>query len=68
MSPVHLRGLGGPRNQPEERKGLFRFRRSGFGQYGEWKETQGNHSHTPIHLQAQQTPHTRGLDRHGSRT
>ncbi|MBW0508376.1 hypothetical protein O181_048091 [Austropuccinia psidii MF-1] len=30
MSPVYLRVLGIPRNQPEKRKGLFECRRSGL--------------------------------------
>ncbi|MBW0483565.1 hypothetical protein O181_023280 [Austropuccinia psidii MF-1] len=64
MSPVHQRDLSIPRNQPEERKGLLRSRRSGFGQHGEWQDTEGNHSHTPIQQRAQ----TRGLARHGSST
>ncbi|MBW0532204.1 hypothetical protein O181_071919 [Austropuccinia psidii MF-1] len=51
MSPVHLRDLGVPRSQPEEITGMFRSRRPAFGKHGEWKETQGNHSHTPIHFQ-----------------
>ncbi|MBW0522774.1 hypothetical protein O181_062489 [Austropuccinia psidii MF-1] len=40
--------LGIPRNQLEERTGLFRYRRPGFGQYGEMQDIEGNHSHTPI--------------------
>ncbi|MBW0506402.1 hypothetical protein O181_046117 [Austropuccinia psidii MF-1] len=64
MSPIHLRGLGIQRNQPEERTGLFRFRSSGFGQNGEWQDTEGNHSHTPTKQRAQ----TRGMGRHGSST
>ncbi|MBW0505396.1 hypothetical protein O181_045111 [Austropuccinia psidii MF-1] len=68
MSPVHLRDLGIPWNQPEERTVLFRSRRSGIGQHGEGKETQVNNSHTPIKLPIQQRPQTRGLGRHGSST
>ncbi|MBW0539406.1 hypothetical protein O181_079121 [Austropuccinia psidii MF-1] len=68
MSPVHLRDLGIPRNHPEEGEGLFRSRRSGFGQNGEWKDTQGDHSHTPIHLPIKQRPKTSGLEKHGSST
>ncbi|MBW0496571.1 hypothetical protein O181_036286 [Austropuccinia psidii MF-1] len=34
MSPVHLRNLGIPRNQPEDREGLFRTRRTGRGHLG----------------------------------
>ncbi|MBW0557599.1 hypothetical protein O181_097314 [Austropuccinia psidii MF-1] len=33
MSPVHLRNIGIPRNQPEDRQGLFRTRRPGTGHY-----------------------------------
>ncbi|MBW0540953.1 hypothetical protein O181_080668 [Austropuccinia psidii MF-1] len=65
MSPIQIRHLGIPRNQPEERKGLFRSRRSGFRKHGEWKETEGNHAHTPINLPIQQRPQARGVDRHG---
>ncbi|MBW0469331.1 hypothetical protein O181_009046 [Austropuccinia psidii MF-1] len=68
MSPVHLRELGIPRNQPEERTGLFRSRRSGFGKYDEWKDIKGNNAHTPIQLQIQQIHQARGVDRHGSST
>ncbi|MBW0493040.1 hypothetical protein O181_032755 [Austropuccinia psidii MF-1] len=59
MSPVHLRDLVIPRNQPEEKEGLFRYRRSGFGWYGEWKGTQGDYSHTPVHLLIQQNSNKR---------
>ncbi|MBW0484494.1 hypothetical protein O181_024209 [Austropuccinia psidii MF-1] len=34
MSPVHLRSLGIPRNQPEDRDGLSRTRRPGGGHLG----------------------------------
>ncbi|MBW0491486.1 hypothetical protein O181_031201 [Austropuccinia psidii MF-1] len=47
---------------------MFRSRRSGLGQHGQWQDTQGNHSHTSIHLPIQQEPQTRGLDRYGSGT
>ncbi|MBW0488245.1 hypothetical protein O181_027960 [Austropuccinia psidii MF-1] len=66
MPPVHLRDLGIPRNKPEDRKRLLITRRPGFGQGGEWKDTQRDHAHTPIHLPVQHTHKTRGLDRHGS--
>ncbi|MBW0566642.1 hypothetical protein O181_106357 [Austropuccinia psidii MF-1] len=65
---VEHRDLGIPRNQPEEQRGLFRSRRSGFGKHGEWKNTEGNHAHTPIYLPIQQITQTRGLERHGSST
>ncbi|MBW0461622.1 hypothetical protein O181_001337 [Austropuccinia psidii MF-1] len=68
MSPVHLRDLRIPRKTPEARKRLFRSRRSGIIQHGELEETEGNHSHTPIHLPIKQRPQTRGLDKHGSST
>ncbi|MBW0462119.1 hypothetical protein O181_001834 [Austropuccinia psidii MF-1] len=68
MSPVHLRDLCIPRHQPEEITGIFRSKRSVFGMHGEWKYTELNHYHTPIHLQLQQRPQTRGLDGHGSST
>ncbi|MBW0475280.1 hypothetical protein O181_014995 [Austropuccinia psidii MF-1] len=65
MSPVHLRNLGIPRNQPEDRQCLFRTRRSGAGhleQSGGWQDTQGNHTHSAIHLPIQQKTQTRGLE------
>ncbi|MBW0502034.1 hypothetical protein O181_041749 [Austropuccinia psidii MF-1] len=34
MSPVHLRNLGIPRNQPEDREGVSRTRRPGRGHLG----------------------------------
>ncbi|MBW0473843.1 hypothetical protein O181_013558 [Austropuccinia psidii MF-1] len=68
MSSVHLRDVGIPRNQPEEREGLFRSRRRGFGQDSEWQDTQEDHSHTPIHLSIQQRPQNRGLEIHESST
>ncbi|MBW0495612.1 hypothetical protein O181_035327 [Austropuccinia psidii MF-1] len=48
MSPVHLR------NQSEDRQGLFRIRRPGSGQHSGWKDTEGNHINTAIHLPIQQ--------------
>ncbi|MBW0591995.1 hypothetical protein O181_131710 [Austropuccinia psidii MF-1] len=60
MSPVHLR------NQPEDRPGLLRTRRSQSRHYCVWKNTQGNHEHTEIHLPIQQEPHTRGMEGYGS--
>ncbi|MBW0489593.1 hypothetical protein O181_029308 [Austropuccinia psidii MF-1] len=42
MLPVHLRNLGIPRNQPEDREGLSRIRRSGRGHLGRSKpQTRG---------------------------
>ncbi|MBW0468909.1 hypothetical protein O181_008624 [Austropuccinia psidii MF-1] len=53
------------RNQPEERTGLFRSRRSGFGQNGELQDTERDYFQTPIHHSIQQRPQDTGLDRHG---
>ncbi|MBW0564269.1 hypothetical protein O181_103984 [Austropuccinia psidii MF-1] len=69
MSPVHLRNLGFQRNQPEEREGLSRTRRPGRGHLGHsggWQDTEGNHTHSAIHVPIQQEPQTRGLERYGS--
>ncbi|MBW0464611.1 hypothetical protein O181_004326 [Austropuccinia psidii MF-1] len=69
MSPVHLRNLGFQRNQPEDREGLSRTRRSGrvhLVHSGGWQDTEGNHTHPAIHFPIQQEPQTRGLERHGS--
>ncbi|MBW0495644.1 hypothetical protein O181_035359 [Austropuccinia psidii MF-1] len=68
MSPVHLRNLSIPRNQPEDRQGLFRTRRPGTGHLGNsggWKDTDGNYTHFFIHLSIQQKPQTRGLEGYG---
>ncbi|MBW0484602.1 hypothetical protein O181_024317 [Austropuccinia psidii MF-1] len=69
MSPVHLRSLGIPRNQPEDREGLFRTRRPGrghLGHSGRWQDTVGNHTHSAIHFPIQQKPQTRVLKGYGS--
>ncbi|MBW0512085.1 hypothetical protein O181_051800 [Austropuccinia psidii MF-1] len=69
MSPVHLRNVGIPRNQPEYIEGLFRTKRPGRGHLGHsggWQDTEGNHAHSAIHLQIQQKPQTRGLQGYGS--
>ncbi|MBW0521466.1 hypothetical protein O181_061181 [Austropuccinia psidii MF-1] len=65
MSPVHLRNLGIPRNQTEDRQGLFRTRRSGSGYHGNhnrWKDTEENHTHNAIHPPIKWEPQTRGLE------
>ncbi|MBW0586549.1 hypothetical protein O181_126264 [Austropuccinia psidii MF-1] len=65
MSPVYLRNLGIPRNQPEKSEGLSRTRRPGGGQLGNscgWQDTEGNHTHSVIHFPIQQKPQTRGLE------
>ncbi|MBW0486694.1 hypothetical protein O181_026409 [Austropuccinia psidii MF-1] len=69
MSPVHLRNLGVPRNQPQDREGLSRTRRPGRGHLGHsggWKDIEGNHTPSSIHFQIQQNPQTRGLEGYGS--
>ncbi|MBW0518221.1 hypothetical protein O181_057936 [Austropuccinia psidii MF-1] len=69
MYPVYLRNLGIPRNQPEDRRGLLRTRILGTGHLGHsggWKYTEGNHTHSSIHLPIQQKPQTRGLEGYGS--
>ncbi|MBW0490476.1 hypothetical protein O181_030191 [Austropuccinia psidii MF-1] len=69
MSPVHLRNVGIPRNQPKDRQGLFRTRIPGAGHLGHssgWKDTEGNHTHSAIHLSIQQKPQNRLLEGHGS--
>ncbi|MBW0485901.1 hypothetical protein O181_025616 [Austropuccinia psidii MF-1] len=69
MSPAHLRNLGIPRNKSEDREGLFRTRRLGRGHLGHsggWQYTEGNHTHSAIHLPIEQKPQTRGLEGYGS--
>ncbi|MBW0502384.1 hypothetical protein O181_042099 [Austropuccinia psidii MF-1] len=69
MSPVHLRNLGFPRNKPEDRQGLFRTRRTGYGHLGHhsgWQDTEGNHTHSSIDLPTKQKPQSRGLEGYGS--
>ncbi|MBW0480589.1 hypothetical protein O181_020304 [Austropuccinia psidii MF-1] len=69
MSPVHLRNLGIPRNQPEDREGLFRTRRperGDLGNSGGWQDSEGNHTQSAIHLPIQQKPQTRGLEEYVS--
>ncbi|MBW0525623.1 hypothetical protein O181_065338 [Austropuccinia psidii MF-1] len=69
MSPLHLRNLGFQRNQPEDREGLSRTRRPGGGHLGHsggWKDIEGNHTHSSIHIPIQQKPKTRVLEGYGS--
>ncbi|MBW0474632.1 hypothetical protein O181_014347 [Austropuccinia psidii MF-1] len=66
MSPVHLRNLGIPMNQPEDRPGLFRARRSGSGSHSGWQDTEGNHTHYSIHLPTQHEPQIKGMEGYGS--
>ncbi|MBW0513689.1 hypothetical protein O181_053404 [Austropuccinia psidii MF-1] len=65
MSPVHLRNLGIPRNQPKDREGLSRTRRPGRGHLGHsdgWQDIEGNHTPFAIHFPTQQKPQNRGLE------
>ncbi|MBW0559607.1 hypothetical protein O181_099322 [Austropuccinia psidii MF-1] len=69
MLPVHFRNFGIPRNQPEDKKGLSRTRipgRGHLGHSGGWKDTEGNYTHSSIHLPIQHKPQTRGLEGYGS--
>ncbi|MBW0539899.1 hypothetical protein O181_079614 [Austropuccinia psidii MF-1] len=69
ISSAYLRDLGFQRNQPEDREGLSRTRRPGrvhLRNSGGWKKTEGNHTHTAIHIPLKQKPQTRGLERYGS--
>ncbi|MBW0536601.1 hypothetical protein O181_076316 [Austropuccinia psidii MF-1] len=68
MSPVHLRNLGIPRNQKEDKEGLSRTRRPGRGHLGhicELQDTEGKNNHSAIHLPIQQRPQSRGLEGYG---
>ncbi|MBW0472981.1 hypothetical protein O181_012696 [Austropuccinia psidii MF-1] len=65
MSPVHLRNLGVPRNQPEDREGLSRTRPPGRGHLGHsggWQDTEINHTNSAIGFSIQHKPQTRGLE------
>ncbi|MBW0556854.1 hypothetical protein O181_096569 [Austropuccinia psidii MF-1] len=69
MSPVHLRDLGFQRNQPEDREGWSRTRRTERGHPGHsggWKINEGGNINPAIHTPIQWRPQTRGLERHGS--
>ncbi|MBW0492260.1 hypothetical protein O181_031975 [Austropuccinia psidii MF-1] len=69
MSPVHLRNLGFQRNQQEDREGFSRTRRplvEHLGHSGGWKDIEGYHTHSAIHISIQQKPQYRGLEEYGS--
>ncbi|MBW0498202.1 hypothetical protein O181_037917 [Austropuccinia psidii MF-1] len=69
MSPAHLRDLGFKRNQPEDREGLSRTRRSGrryLGHSGGWQNNEGDNINPVINTPIQQEPQTRGLEGYGS--
>ncbi|MBW0568525.1 hypothetical protein O181_108240 [Austropuccinia psidii MF-1] len=56
-------------SKPEDREGFSRSIRPGrgrLGQSGGWQDTEGNHTHSAIHLPIQQKPQTRGLEAYGS--
>ncbi|MBW0530465.1 hypothetical protein O181_070180 [Austropuccinia psidii MF-1] len=68
MSSEHLRNLGIPRNQPEDRDGVSRTRRPGGGHLGHsggWKDIEQNYTHSSIHFSIQQKPQNRGLEGYG---
>ncbi|MBW0464430.1 hypothetical protein O181_004145 [Austropuccinia psidii MF-1] len=65
----NTRDLDFQRHQPEDREGLSRTRipgRGHLGHSGAWQDIEGNHTHSPIHIQIQQKPQTRGLEGYGS--
>ncbi|MBW0471467.1 hypothetical protein O181_011182 [Austropuccinia psidii MF-1] len=69
MSPVQLRNLGIPRNQPEDRERFSRTRRPGGAYLGiscGWQNIEGNNTHSAIYFPIQQKPETRGLEGYGS--
>ncbi|MBW0572895.1 hypothetical protein O181_112610 [Austropuccinia psidii MF-1] len=66
MSPVHLRNLGIPWNQPDDRQRLFRTRQSRSTHHSGWQKTEVNHTHSDIHLLIKQEPQTRVLEQYGS--
>ncbi|MBW0590585.1 hypothetical protein O181_130300 [Austropuccinia psidii MF-1] len=66
MSPAHLRSLGIPRNQPEDRQELSRNRRPGSGHCIVGKDIEGSHTHTVTHLPIQQGPQIKGIEVYGS--
>ncbi|MBW0585138.1 hypothetical protein O181_124853, partial [Austropuccinia psidii MF-1] len=54
---------------PEDREGLSRNRRPErryLGHSGGWKDIEGNHTHSSIHITIQQKPQTRGMEGYGS--
>ncbi|MBW0485156.1 hypothetical protein O181_024871 [Austropuccinia psidii MF-1] len=69
MLPVHLRNLSFQRHQPEDKEGMSRTRRprgGHLGHSGGWKDIEGNHTHSAIHIPLQWKPQTRGLEGYGS--
>ncbi|MBW0474474.1 hypothetical protein O181_014189 [Austropuccinia psidii MF-1] len=69
MSPVHLRDLGIPRNQQEDREGLSRTRTPEIGHLGHsggWKDIERHRTHSSIHFPIKQKPQTIGLEGYGS--
>ncbi|MBW0493586.1 hypothetical protein O181_033301 [Austropuccinia psidii MF-1] len=69
MSPVHLRDLGIPRNQPKDREGLSRTKKPGrghLGHSGRWQDIEENQAHSAIYFPIEQKPQTRGLEGYGS--
>ncbi|MBW0475153.1 hypothetical protein O181_014868 [Austropuccinia psidii MF-1] len=56
-----VKDLAFQRNHPEDRLGLSRTRRPGRGHLGHnggWKDIEGTHTHSAIHIPIQQKPKT----------
>ncbi|MBW0554563.1 hypothetical protein O181_094278 [Austropuccinia psidii MF-1] len=56
-------------SKTEEREGFSRTRRPGGGHLGHsggWKDIEGNHTHSAIHIPIQHKPQHRGLEGYGS--
>ncbi|MBW0500752.1 hypothetical protein O181_040467 [Austropuccinia psidii MF-1] len=69
MSPVHLKNLSTPRNQPKDRERLSRTRGPGrghFGNSGGWQDIEVNHTHSSIHIPIQHKPQMGRLEGYGS--
>ncbi|MBW0503660.1 hypothetical protein O181_043375 [Austropuccinia psidii MF-1] len=69
MLPLNLRNLDIPMNQPEDREGFSRTRRTSRGNPGHsfgWQDIEGNHTHYAIHIPIKQKPQTRRLEEYGS--
>ncbi|MBW0528776.1 hypothetical protein O181_068491 [Austropuccinia psidii MF-1] len=65
MSPVHLKSLGIPRNQPEDKEGMSKTRRPGRGHLGNsggWKDIEGNYTHSAIDFSIKQKAKARVLE------
>ncbi|MBW0464667.1 hypothetical protein O181_004382 [Austropuccinia psidii MF-1] len=64
MSPVHLRNLD-PKEPPRGQRMLLQSQKTWkrkLGHSGGWQDTEGNHTHSSIHLLIQQKPQNSGLE------